>query len=167
MLKITVEQLNQCWNKMFDFTMVDVTKVINALGRRQPYVLAYLQQIGDDILNIEERKRLIFMGMFIWRVTSKDHSKMRRITFKLIDEKEAANIALLKYLNGEPQSNFLPTAQKILLKYHQIELLSFIVDRLRDDGPNTIDIPREKILIMLIFLKTIIDCMISITQDNC
>lgn len=166
MLKITVEQLDQCWDKMLDFTMEDVTKVVNAIGRRQPYVLVYLQQTGVDILSIEERKRLIFMGFLIWRVTSKDHSKMRRITFKLIDEKEAANIALLKYLNGESQSDFLATAQKILLKYHQIELLSFIVDRLIDDGPYTIVIPRDKIIIMVIFLKTVIDCMISITQDN-
>jgi hypothetical protein len=72
---------------------------------------------------------------------------------------------MLEYLAGEPESDFLDTVEKIIGKYNQQVLLKYIIDRLMDEPQRGAEIREDNIGMLVIYLKTLIDCVDLITKE--
>lgn len=140
----------------------DIPKMINHLGKDQPFVLTYLMSSGDTILNQNERNLLIFMGVMLWYLIEDDISGIPVISEELIDQFQKQNYKMLEYLADEPESDFVNTVQVIMSKYHQPDLLRYIMDKLTNDLKDRIEFRYQNLGIIVIYLKTIIDCLDSI-----
>ena len=134
-----------------------IPNLIESLGQKQPFILTYLMATGSDILNQHERETLLFMGVVIWKVIFALHSEIPVIQGELLDEHEEKNIQMLQYLAGEPESEFMETVERIMAKYHQKELLRYLIDRLVEDSTSDSHQDQNNIGMIAIYLKTIID----------
>jgi len=156
---LTFEEINESWNKLEELELDDIPQFVDKLGHKQPFVLAYLMTTGSNILNQNEREALLFTGLMIWHISTLKCLEIPEITSELIDEKESKNIKMLEYLAGEPESDFMETVDHIMAKYSQAELLKFVIDKLMSDSEEENEIREDNIGMIVIYLKTIIDCL--------
>jgi hypothetical protein len=162
----TIEEIDQSWKKMEKLELGDVPKLVNNLGNDQPFILTYLMATGNEILDQQEREALLFMGVMIWHIVSENISEVPEITLDMLEECDEKNMAMLEYLAGEPDSEFMDTTESIMAKYHQAELLRYIIDRLMEEPDKGITLNADNIGMMIIYLKTIIDCLDEAIPDN-
>lgn len=165
MQSITFNEIDQSWNKMEEMELDDVPQLVDQLGHKQPFVLAYLMATGNDILNQSEREALLFMGLMIWHISNRNIVLIPEISGELIDQTEQKNVKMLEYLAGEPESDFLETVEKIIGKYNQQELLKYVIDRLMNEPQRSAEIREDNIGMLVIYLKTLIDCVDLITKE--
>jgi hypothetical protein len=156
---LTFEEITKSWNKLEELELDDIPQFVDKLGHEQPFVLTYLMTTGSDILNPKEREALLFTGLMIWHISTLKRLKIPEISSEMIDEKESKNIKMLEYLAGEPESDFMETVNHIMTKYPQAELLKFVIDKLMSDPEDDVEIREENIGMIVIYLKTIIDCL--------
>ena len=153
------EQIDQRWHEMEALEIDSIPEVIDSLGKHQPYILAYLMATGNEILDQNEREALLFMGVMIWHIVSSVTLDIPEVSGELLDEKELKNISMLEYLSGEPEPEFMDTVDKIIANYHQSELLKYIIDRLMEEPEKGVAISENNVGMIVIYLKTIIDCL--------
>jgi hypothetical protein len=162
----TIEEIDQSWKQMEKLELNDVPKLVNKLGKDQPFILTYLMSTGDELLDQQEREALLFMGVMIWHIVSDFISEIPEITTDMLEDCEEKNMAMLEYLAGEPDSEFMDTTENIMAKYHQAELLRYIIDRLMEEPDKGIELNADNVGMMVIYLKTIIDCLDAATPAN-
>jgi hypothetical protein len=159
---LSSEIIDEHWKNIERMDLDEVPDLINDLGRNQPFVLTYLMATGAEILNQKEREMLLFLGIMVWNISKVlivDHEEIP--TDELYDC-ESKNIAMLEYLSGEPEIDFLNTVDKIMSKYHQGALLKYIIDRLMEDiKDENCDIREDNIGIIVIYIKSLVDCIDS------
>ena len=158
---LTFEEIDLCWETMNNLELEDVPALVNNLGKVQPYILTYLMATGNEILDQQEREALLFMGVMIWHIVSESMPEIPEIFIDVLEDCEEKNIEMLEYLAGEPESEFMDTVENIMTKYHQAELLRYIIDRLLEEPKKGIELNSDNIGMMVIYLKTIIDCLDS------
>ncbi|HEX2958554.1 MAG TPA: hypothetical protein VHO70_17085 [Chitinispirillaceae bacterium] len=160
MKTLSTEVIDQQWKSIETMNLDDVPDFITDLGRSQPYVLTYLMATGEDILNQKEREILLFMGIMVWNITKLCiNEPMEILSDKLLDC-EKKNVAMLEYLAGEPDTDFIDTVDGIMSKYHQHTLLKYIIDRLMEDYKEEHSAVREEnIGMIVIYIKSLIDCL--------
>lgn len=156
---LTIEEIDQIWKKMEKLELNDVPKLVTNLGKEQPSILTYLMATGNEILDQQEREAMLFMGVMIWHIVSEIMSEIPEITIDMLEDCEENNMAMLEYLAGEPDSEFMDTTENIMAKYHQAELLRYIIDRLMEEPDKGIELNADNVGMMVIYLKTIIDCL--------
>ncbi len=161
MIALTNNKIDQYWNEMEKLELDDVPTLVNNLGKKQPYILTYLMATGNDIISQPEREALLFMGVMIWYIVGRIVPEVPEISGDTLDDCEDKNVEMLEYLAGEPEAEFMDTVDKIMTKYHQAEFLRYIIDRLLEEPEKGIEISEDNMGMMVIYLKTIIDCLDS------
>lgn len=158
MKELDVETIEASWNSMEDLDPDTIPALVHELGQKQPFLLTYLMSTGHDILSEQEREALLFMGVMIWQILNGIYSDIAVITGNDLDSYENRNIQMLEYLAGESESEFLDTVEKIMSKYHQPELLRFIISKLDEEPDRGIELSDDNMGMIVIYLKTVIDC---------
>lgn len=166
LIALTIDEIDQYWNEMDKLELDDVPTLVNNLGKKQPYILTYLMATGNDILSQPEREALLFMGVMIWYIVGHIVPEVPEISGDTLDDCENKNLEMLEYLAGEPESEFMDTVERIMAKYHQAEFLRYIIDRLLEEPEKGIEISEDNMGMMVIYLKTIIDCLDSAIPDE-
>jgi hypothetical protein len=156
--KLDSQTIEKSWNSMEDMDPDTIPSLINELGRKQPFVLTYLMATGHDILSEQEREALLFMGVMIWQILNEIYSDIAVITGDNLENHESKNHQMLEYLAGESESDFLDTVETIMSKYHQPELLRFIISKLDEEPERGIELSDDNMGMIVIYLKTVIDC---------
>lgn len=164
MQNLTFEEISENWNKLEELELDDIPEFVDKLGQEQPFVLAYLMTTGSNILDQNEREALLFTGLMIWHISTLKCQVIPEISSELIDEKESKNIKMLEYLAGEPESDFMETVEHIMARYSQAELLKFVIDKLMSEPENENEIREDNVGMIVIYLKTIIDCMDEVSH---
>ncbi|NLD92744.1 MAG: hypothetical protein GX639_08760 [Fibrobacter sp.] len=158
MKELNIETIKASWNSMEDLDPDAIPSLVHELGQKQPFLLTYLMATGNDILSEQEREALLFMGVMIWQILNGIYSDITVITGDDLDSYENKNIQMLEYLAGESESEFLDTVEKIMSKYHQPELLRFIISKLDEEPDRGIELSDDNMGMIVIYLKTVIDC---------
>ena len=159
MKQIPSDIVEKTWKKMGGMSPADAPKMISRLTKQQSWILAYLMAAGDDSLNRDERELLFYLGIVIWRIMSQGDKCLSEVTDKIIDEAEEANIKMLEYLEDESPDDFADVIEKVLENYNQYYVLQYIVEALmEEDSEEECLIRDENIGMMMIYLKTVIDC---------
>jgi hypothetical protein len=155
---ISTEIVERTWKEMSTMSPVNHPKLINKFAKEQPIILAYLMAVDDEMFNEDERELLLYLGVVIWKIMSRGTKLLPSVTEKMIDDAEEKNIKMLEYLEGETETGFYETTATILEGYNQPEVLRYVVEALMEDDEEDVDIQEENIGMMMIYLKTVIDC---------
>ena len=159
MNKISAEIVEQTWKEMSRLSPLQLPKLINKLSKEQPVIVAYFLAVGDEFLNEDEQELLLYLGLVVWRVMCKGENPIPEVTENMVEEAEDKNIKMLEYLEGETESGFIETVETIIQNYNQPEVLQFVVEALiEEDEEDDANIREESIGMMMIYLKTVIDC---------
>lgn len=157
---ISLQVVEETWQKFSDLDPMLASDYVQLLSKEQPIVLAYLMTAGDDFLNQDERELLLYLGIVVWQIMKKGAVPVKRVSEKAIDDHEEKNMKMLEYLEGESDQELIDTVELIIENYNQVEVLKYVVEALMegiDDEED--DVRYENIGMMMIFLKTVIDCM--------
>ncbi|GJQ57774.1 MAG: hypothetical protein D8M57_00850 [Candidatus Scalindua sp. AMX11] len=156
---ISVDIVETTWNSIAETSEDTASEMVTRMGEQQPLILAYLMEAGEDELNQEEREHLLYLGIVVWQIMLQGSTTPPMINEEILEGVEELNIKMLEYVEGEPDSDFVDTIQKIINSYNQPEVLRYIVEALMEDPEEEESIIREEnIGLLFIYLKTVIDC---------
>lgn len=158
MKPISADVVEKTWEKMAGMSAQEGPKLINRMTKEQPLILAYLMAAGGDILNRDERELLLYLGVTIWQIMLQGDTPLSEITDEILDEVEESNMKMLEYLEGEPETDFIDTVEKMIGSYPQPEVLRYVVEALMEVQEEGALIRDENTGLMMIYLKTVIDC---------
>lgn len=166
MQSLTFDEIDSHWEEMAAIDPDEVPVLMRNIGKLQPHVVSYLLGINDDILSDPEREMVFYLGVVIWRILDRLGFRHDEISLETLLEKEEKNFSMLEYLAGEPDAEFTGTVGRIMDNYNQSELLRYIIDRIMEEPLNDTEVVNDHIGIMVIYLKTFIDCFDAAAQQT-
>jgi len=155
---IPEDDVEKMWIRFNEMSVDETPELIQRMTEEQPLVLAYLMAVGDTIFNEDERELLVFLGIVIWETMSQGTTPLPPITEEILDEAEEANVQMLEYLEGESQSGLWETTESIIDNYNQRHVLGYVLEAIMEEPEEGCEIRDENRGIMMIYLKTVIDC---------
>ncbi len=158
MKPISSDIVEKTWEKMGGMSPQEAQKMINLMSKEQPLILAYLMAVDDDILNQDERQLLLYLGVVVWQIMLQGDIPLLKVTEQILDNAEESNMKLLEYLEGESNTGFIDTMEKIVDNYSQSKVLKYVIEALMEEPEEGCLIREENKGIMMLDLKTVIDC---------
>jgi hypothetical protein len=158
MNQISAKIVERTWKEMSTMSPLNYPKLITKFSKEQPFILTYLMVVDDERFNEDERELLLYLGTVVWRMMSRSNKPLPEVTENMIDEAEQKNIKMLEYLEGKTKTGFYDTTATILEGHNQPEVIRYVVEALTEDDEDDVEIQEENIGIMMIYLKTVIDC---------
>jgi hypothetical protein len=155
---ISADVVERTWQRIAGQSAKDAQKLVNRMSKEQPVVLAYLMAVDNDIFNQGEREVLLFLGVVVWQIMLQGTRPLPKVTEKILDKAEAGNLKMAEYLRGETEAGFEEATRKIIGSYRQPEVLRYVVEAIMEDTEESSPIREENKGIMLLDLKTVIDC---------
>lgn len=154
---ISAEIVENTWNIIGSMSPLSATQLINKLSEEQPVILAYLMAVGEDMLNQDEKELLLYLGVVVWQIMSQAKTPLPPVTEETLDAVDDSNMKMLEYLEGESEFDFIQTVETIFKNYNQPEVMRYAVEALMEDNEDY-TIRDEMKGVMIIYLKTVIDC---------
>ena len=158
MKPISSDIVEKTWKELGEMSPQKIPELIHLMQKQQPLVLAYLLGVGGDTLNQDERELLLYLGVVVWQIVLQGDTPLPEITANALEEVEESNMKMLEYLEGESETDFIDTVEKIIDNYCQPEILRYAVEALMEEPEEGCLIRDENKGIMMIYLKTVIDC---------
>lgn len=156
--RIPADVVDRTWVHMAEMPVSNAGALMDAMGKAQPNVLAYLLAVDHDILNQDERELLLYLGVVVWQIMSKGLRRLHRVTQKALDEAEARNMEMLGDLQKVSEAGFLDVLRRVVESCGQPEVLRFVIEALMEEPEEGCLIRDVNTGIMMIDLKTVIDC---------
>lgn len=163
MRPLTYHEIDTLWQNKADMELEEAPQLVEKMGKAQPYALSYLLAAGNDLLVQSEREVIFFMGVLIWHVIDFLDIVLPEISLDHLLENEEKNYQMLEYLAGEPDSEFMKTVEKIMTHYNQSVFLKYVIERVMEEPKKDIEIVDNHLGMIVIYLKTFIDCIDSLT----
>ena len=154
---ISSEIVEKTWKEMGGRSPEKASEMVKRMDLEQPVILAYLMAMGSDVLNQSEREVLLYLGIVVWQIMCQMDTPLPKITKETLDKMEDSNMDMLEYLEEESDCDFIDTTGKILDNYSQPEVLKYVIEALMEPDEDCL-IRDESKGIMMIYLKTVIDC---------
>ena len=150
--------VEKTWERMIDMSPAEAPEMVDRMTKEQPLILAYLMAIGDELFNQDEREVLLFLGIVIWQIMLQGDTPLPTISEKMLEEVEESNFKMLEYLEGESETDFMETTMSMLENYNQKEILAHVLEAIMEEPEEDGEITEENQGMMMIHLKTVIDC---------
>ena len=157
MKPISKKVVDETWQKMNKIAAEKAPELIEKMKAEQPSLLVFLMAVDADILNDDERELLLYLGMVVWQIMLRGNKSLKEVPEEVIFEKEDSNIAMLDYLEDEP--DFDETMMNIMENYNQKEVLCYVVEALMEPDEEGVDLSEDGLGALFISLKTVIDCL--------
>ncbi|HIE13168.1 MAG TPA: hypothetical protein EYP63_07065, partial [Desulfotomaculum sp.] len=158
MRPISAKVVEATWKRMASISPLQSQQIVDGMSKRQPVVLAYLMGAGGDLLNEDERGLLLYLGVVVWQMMLQGDAPLLKVTEKILDRAEERNMKMLERFAGEPFDLMEKGIEGMLRNYHQREVLEYVVEALMEEPEEGCFIRDENRGIMMVFLKTVIDC---------
>ncbi len=155
---IPSEVVEKTWKKVGSMSPLQGQKIINQMSKQQPVILAYLLAAGGDLLNEDERELLLYLGVVVWQIMLQGNASLPKVTEKTLDKAERKNMKMLERFPGKPFDQMEKGVEEMLRNYNQREVLKYVVEALMEEPEEGCFIREENKGIMMVFLKTVIDC---------
>ncbi|MEO0156377.1 MAG: hypothetical protein ABIL07_04615 [candidate division WOR-3 bacterium] len=154
MQSIPDEVVEKTFEEMSILEPDEIKILINKMGEEQPYVLAYLFETGEHEFNESEKEVFFYLGIGIWRMMSSRYAPLPLVLPILLDEIEEENLKIFDSLQKMDAERFVECIGQIIDNHSQPAILFYVVDLLIEEE---IDVAPNKIGIMFIYLKILID----------
>lgn len=112
---------------------LEMEKMIDTFGEKQPLLLTYLMSMGEEDLHEEERELLLFLGVFFWKAFQEEGLGQEEVTEERLEELKHENLALLEAAESGKGKDYDRVWQESIENYKQPELLTYLVDTLEDE----------------------------------
>lgn len=112
---------------------LEMEKMIDTFGEKQPLLLTYLMSMGENDLQEEERELLLFLGVFFWKAFQEEGLAPAEVTEARLEELKHENLALLEAAESGKGKDYDRVWQESIENYEQPELLAYLVDTLEDE----------------------------------
>lgn len=158
MKPMSQEIVEKTWQRISGLEDEETSLLRDKMEQEQPGVLAYLMAAGDDLLNQDERELLLYLGTVVWQIMLQGTRSLRRVAIPQLESAENKNFSTLDDLSGESPGDLIAGIEEMITDYNQPEVLKYLVEALMEDEDEDIDITEDSKGLMLIYLKTVIDC---------
>ncbi|MBD3287210.1 hypothetical protein GF337_00260 [candidate division KSB1 bacterium] len=154
---ITSDIVEKTWQEMSLMPPDEFPKVVDQMIGEQPVILSYLMTACQDLFNQTERQLLIYMGVVIWKIMLQGDVPLKTVTEKKLDEMEDENFAFWESIDRE-SDEFIDSVTAIAARCNQPEVLRYVVEAIMEDMEYANEIRDENKAMMMLYLKTVIDC---------
>lgn len=155
---ISSEIVERTWQEMATMSPVNYPKLINQFAKEQPFVLGYLMAVDNELFNEDERELLFYLGTVVWRIMSQGEKPLPKVTEEMIFAAEDNNFNTLQLLESKDEASVYDTTAEMISSYNQPEVLRYVVEALMEEDEEGVDIREDNVGMMMIYLKTVIDC---------
>ncbi len=160
MQPLSAETVEATWQEIAQWDPAKFPPLIQKMSSEQPGLLAYLMACGEDIFNQSEKELVLYIGVVVWQIMSKGGQKLPKVTVEQLEKAEEKNFMMLEDLVDESEGDFIAVVDNTISNYNQLEVLHYVVEAIMEDEEE-VEIDEDNKGYMLIFLKTVIDCLDS------
>ncbi len=155
---ISAEVVEKLFTKMWNMSEQEAFRLSYVMQKEQPLLVAYLAAVDKEILNQEEREVLFYQGTVIWQIMSEARNPLPKITEDTLLHMESENLHLSESLKNAGTVSFAEVIKRILKDYGQPEVFRYVLSVLLDQDNEDCVIRDENLGIIMLDLKTVIDC---------
>lgn len=156
MKTISAEAVDQAWQKLSNYSVKQGEKLAQKFIDEQPAMVAYLLAVDTGVLDADEREMLFYLGTVIWQLMRQEGA-LAALSEEAIIAAEEANQEMLEPLAAMTDGDAEQSIGAILTDYAQPALLRFVIESLMDAAQDG-DVRQDNLGMMMIDLKTVIDC---------
>jgi len=154
---VTDDIIQDVLNEQEDMDFLEIERLIARMSREQPAILAYLMASNEDHYNFDEKQLLLFLGVNLSQMMSRDEGKLKEVSMDDIEAVQEKNIQMFEYLENEIPGDFEKTTAMIFKEYNQKNLLRYVIETLFEDDDPHIRADRKGLIFF--DLKTVLDCL--------
>ncbi|SEH07578.1 hypothetical protein [Candidatus Venteria ishoeyi] len=157
---ISIEEIEEYLNEIDNTPEKEIEAIVIRMSEEQGYALTYLMAVGGDSFDEDEHEAFFYLGFSIWYIMEKINSNMPMITEEEIDSVEQNNFKMLDVMSDETEAEITKLIEIIVENYNQPNLFGYIVESLMEEEDDDGDplFREENSGMMLIYLKTVVDC---------
>ena len=155
---IPADVVEKTWREMSESSPEDAPETIERMSADQPLILGYLMAVSDELFNQDESELFVFLGIVIWHIMSHGDTPLPKVTEEMLEGIEESNFKMLEYLEDESETDFIETTENMLYNYNQQEVLRYVLEAIMEEPEEDSEIREENQGLMMIYLKTVIDC---------
>jgi hypothetical protein len=159
MKTISGKIIDRTWKRINEATEEEAQRLMDAMARKQPYVVAYLLAVEETLVDESQRGQLMLIGVILWEIVSAEHPGLREITMDDLEAAEQANLKFLEELEAGSEMDHMAGLQNLMTTYNQVPLLSAVVESLMADDAEEPELASENIGLLLLHLKAVLDCL--------
>ncbi|WNJ21321.1 hypothetical protein [Pontibacter sp. G13] len=136
----------------------EIEGFLDEFGEQQPFAFTYLLTLAEsEDFNEDEGELLFFLGASVWKMMYQANTQLAPIDEATLEEVKSLNLPLLEDLEAAEEGTLESLAKDWLEGYPQREILLFVVESILEEDEFAIR-DRNK-GVMIVFLKTLIDCL--------
>lgn len=132
MQTIPEELVERTWKKMSDLPFEKMPKLIDAMQKEQPIIVAFLMGASHDDLNQAERELQFYLGTVVWQIM-RQNKPPKRVNEKRMDELIERTEKMAEFLMGESDVDFVNSSINIFENHNQRHVMRYVVEALFED----------------------------------
>lgn len=151
--------IDRTWKRTNEATEEEGQRLLDAMARQQPYVVAYLMAVEETLMAEEERGQLMLIGLICWQIVFAENKNLRAVTMEELETAESANVKFLEEMEAGSEMDHMASLQDLMANYNQMPLLSAAIEALMADHAEEPELAGENVGLALLHLKTVLDCL--------
>ncbi|MFZ3138298.1 MAG: hypothetical protein WA126_13015 [Thermodesulfovibrionales bacterium] len=149
--------VEKTWQKVAEFTPERANKEMQAMGKNQPELLAFLMAYTDD-LQQEVKELAIYIAFVVYKMFLDSSGKIPKISGKEIMARYDENTRLIESLEGA-QDKFIDRIAGVQVSKQQY-VMRYVLEALMEDAEEDgINLTEEDIGSLFILFKTEIEVL--------
>ncbi len=128
MQTISAEIVEHACEKMAEMPDEDFPRLIEAMQKEQPEIMAFLMAAGYDDFNQAERELQFYLGAMVWQIMREGSAPPQRVSEKRLDSLIERTEKMAEFLMGETDADFEHSAMRIFDNHNQVNVLRYIVE---------------------------------------
>ena len=137
-----------------------IEELIHKMSHHQGFIMTYLLAVSKENFSEQESEDFFYIGFTIWYIMSHIKPTITTIEGDKIDAMDRNNFKMLDVMADETEEGISELIKIIVDNYNQAPLFGYVVEALMEedeDGEPFFEPNHSGI--MLIYLKTVIDCL--------
>jgi len=159
MKTISGKIIDRTWKRINEATEEEAQRLLDAMAKRQPFIVAYLLAVEETLVDETQRGQLMLIGLVLWEIMSAENAGLRQITMDDLDAAEQSNIKFLEELEAGSEMDHTAGLHNLMATYNQAHLLSAVIESLMADDAEEPELASENIGLVLLHLKAVLDCL--------
>ena len=159
MKTISSKTIDRTWKRINEASEDEGSRLIDAMAKDQPFIVAYLMAVEETLIADQERGRILLVGLLLWETLSAVNPTLRLVTVEDIETAEKANIAFLEELEAGSEMDHMEALRNLMVTYNQAALLETVVEALMEGNEEEPELAGDHIGLALLHLKTVLDCL--------
>lgn len=159
MKTISSKTIDRTWKRINEASDEEANRLIDAMAKEQPFVVAYLMAVEETLIADHERGRIMLVGLLLWETLSPVNPAPRLVTVEDIEAAEKVNIAFLEELEAGSEMDHMEALRNLMITYNQSALLEMVVEALMAGHEEEPELAGDHIGLALLHLKTVLDCL--------